>query len=520
MDKTTYRLRHALFVVSLLAFLVLMCPFACRKVHAEAKEISGLKVDGSLVLSQDDDLENTRKIREGTVIFPQEEMHLSVSDYDGYLLKDEKEVNVLGANWEKKESDGNWHTKNPGDSFTTGKWQFTLTFKLPEGYVMAEDAVVRLCLYSGDFEAKPDRYDNGVYVFSAPVFEVTPIKKGDRFHYKDFSFRVMDLKKRIVHASGYHGKEKNVTIPSPAVFKGKKYRVIGVDGYFSDSTEVSSVKVPRSVKNLQSECFAYSKNLEKVGLHSGITKIPRDCFRASHRLAKITGMSGVKYIGESSFAETGLKEFTCPAGVTALRNRSFAGCKKLRSFKLSIKTKSVHAGAFQRSAVSKFSVPKTNRYYKARTNLLLNKKGNRLVVFGAGKTPRTYTIPSGITAIGRYAFSGNRYLEKIVIKRNVQIIETSAFKNCDSLKSVSFGKRVRVIEKKAFLSNTPKSPMRSIKIPRNVIRISRYALGYYMTEDSENNIYYKKIPKFTIYGKAGSKAKAYAKSNGIRFKHY
>ncbi len=66
--------------------------------------------------------------------------------------------------------------------------------------------------------------------------------------------------------------------------------------------------------------------------------------------------------------------------------------------------------------------------------------------------PETYNgIP--ITAIGKNAFFENDMIKKIVIGKNIQVIEDGAFSECESLSVVVFNSCLERIGKRAFLNN-------------------------------------------------------------------
>ena len=66
----------------------------------------------------------------------------------------------------------------------------------------------------------------------------------------------------------------------------------------------------------------------------------------------------------------------------------------------------------------------------------------------------TYSIPSGITTIGEYAFQDCHNITKIVIPNTVTTIEDYAFKNCTGLTSITFPSSVQEISSTAFVGCT------------------------------------------------------------------
>ncbi|SVD35760.1 uncharacterized protein METZ01_LOCUS388614, partial [marine metagenome] len=62
------------------------------------------------------------------------------------------------------------------------------------------------------------------------------------------------------------------------------------------------------------------------------------------------------------------------------------------------------------------------------------------------------TIPSSVTEIGDYAFSGCNSLKSVTIPNNVTSIGNYAFRECHSLASVEIGNGVESIGSEAFSS--------------------------------------------------------------------
>ena len=105
---------------------------------------------------------------------------------------------------------------------------------------------------------------------------------------------------------------------------------------------------------------------------------------------------------------------TVPAGVKRIIPSAFEGCKKL----------------------STITVETGNPNYVSEDGLLFNKAKTTLVLYLAGRGGTTFTIPSGVTAIGSLAF-GYCELIEVKIPAEVKDIDASAFSNSKKLSAVT-----------------------------------------------------------------------------------
>ena len=114
--------------------------------------------------------------------------------------------------------------------------------------------------------------------------------------------------------------------------------------------------------------------------------------------------------------------FRC--SVTSIGDRAFSSCSSLQTI----------------------NVDSDNTAYKSDNGILFDKDGKTIVCYPAGKG--SYTIPDGVTTIGKYAFEGYSNLETIVLEK-VQNINNYAFYG-SGLTSITVPSSVTSIGDKAF----------------------------------------------------------------------
>ncbi len=120
--------------------------------------------------------------------------------------------------------------------------------------------------------------------------------------------------------------------------------------------------------------------------------------------------------------------------------------------------------------------------------VLFNKAEKALVRYPAGREDTEYTIPDGITTVGRFAFLGTQNLEIISIPNTVQTIGDGAFLQMSFLETVNLAPDhpTLAIEAGVLYSKperaliAPVTSMNRCLIPEGIVRINEYAFhGYY-----------------------------------------
>ena len=189
--------------------------------------------------------------------------------------------------------------------------------------------------------------------------------------------------------------------------------------------------------------------------------------------------SGVTAIGKEAFSGcTSLVSVTIGDYVTTIVDYAFFGCTSLASVTIPDSVTSIGAGAFKGCAgLESLTVDTNNTVYDSRNNCnAVIETGSNTLIAGCKNT----VIPNDVTTVGEDAFFGCTSLTSVTIPDSVTSIGDFAFCGCTSLASVT--------------------------IPDSVTSIGFEAFGYLN--------YGSKAEGFTIYGKPGSEAEAYANENG------
>ena len=271
------------------------------------------------------------------------------------------------------------------------------------------------------------------------------------------------------------------------------------DSMFYKCVGLTQITIPDSVAIIKDMAFEDCVSLSQITLPDGLLSIGDRAFRGCTGLTQISLPKKLLGIGESAFNGcTGLTQITIPDNLKEIGYGAFFGCSKLLAF----------------------LVADNNSNFSSVDGVLFSREGTGLIMYPCGKTG-DYRVPEGVTEIWDCAFFGS-LITRVVLPDSARYIDSGAFKNCYGLTNVILSNSLHDIGENAFYNCRS---LLSVSIPPSVTYIGDNALGY--SDDNIQEYYdrkgniirsHSKINDFTIYGRPGGEAEAYAKANEFAFK--
>ena len=318
------------------------------------------------------------------------------------------------------------------------------------------------------------------------------IIKSQRITMNNITYQIYDDNKAMVIKGNYNG---NIVIPDKISFQNKTFSVEAL-GYdcFMGSTQLLSVKLPETIKKIDSRAFEECINLTSINLPKSLQRIETAVFFKCHQLKKITIPENVEFISPDAFSycsslqeisvdpknkfyaskegalydktfKTLLKvpdtkteiniantvekffpstfenckfltKIELPLSVTDIPIFSFDNCRALREFNVHQNIKTIGWEIFRNAeSLKKFTVDPLNKNFSTEDDVLYDYAKNNLLKFPPAK--EKITIPATVKNIASSAFNTSKNLKEITIPETVEKLGTWAFANCPKLEKIT-----------------------------------------------------------------------------------
>jgi hypothetical protein len=260
--------------------------------------------------------------------------------------------------------------------------------------------------------------ENGNYVYSmvydelaqtdgSLVFELTK-KPSEIIKFADAKVKAICVQYWDTDGDGELSMEEAAAVTTLKVDGGNQYSV------FNGNTEITSFdefQYFTGLRTVGSYTFKNCTNLASIKLPATIKILESDVFTACTHLTRIELPEGLQKIESYAFSQTGIESIYIPKDVETISIFAFSSCNNLASI----------------------VVAADNAIYDSRNgcNAIIRKDTNKL----SGGCKYT-VIPEGITTIDFGAFNNCKELTEIIIPASVTVIKANAFNGCNNLTSV------------------------------------------------------------------------------------
>ena len=225
------------------------------------------------------------------------------------------------------------------------------------------------------------------------------------------------------------------------------------------------VVVPDGVKTIDERAFYNNLTITGVRLPDSVMQIKSFAFYACANLKEATLPSDLRTIGTSAFYECNLQSLTLPGSLTYVDSGAFGRNRALSSVTIPAALTRLENGAFADcSSLTAVTVDGENTAYSSVDGVMLSKDGTKLLLYPAGKSGASYTVPAGVTEIGEKAFYGAVNLESISLNR-VTTLRSHAFASAQKLTGVNSASGLTTIGGYAFSDCTA---LTSFTVPSGV----------------------------------------------------
>lgn len=189
-----------------------------------------------------------------------------------------------------------------------------------------------------------------------------------------------------------------------------------VSGFaFSHNPNITSVKIPASVKTIDICAFDQCSSLSSVTLSEGLETIGYAAFENT-AITEINIPNSVKTVESLAFSHTAIESVNLSANLEKVDGDSFANCPNLKSI----------------------NVDSSNPVFYSTDGILFEKSqfdfmGDTLMVYPSAKEGTTYSVPENVEYLGYNTFAGLVYLKELNIPASVRSMSLASKTNLEKI---------------------------------------------------------------------------------------
>ena len=267
-------------------------------------------------------------------------------------------------------------------------------------------------------------------------------------------------------------------------------------GAFSRCTELTSIVIPNSVKNIGDSAFYNCSSLTSITIPNSVTSLGESAFYGCESLTSVNILAGITSIKERTFAGCDLlTDVTIGNSVVSIGESAFEGCSSLTSIVIPNSVTSIGISAFYACrSLTNIDIPNSVTYIgdyafagcSSLTSIVIPNSIKSISngTFYVCSSLTNIVIPDSVTSIGDHVFENCTSLTSLIIPDSVTSIGTATFVNCTGLKTIIIPNGMTNIGDSAFVGC---SSLTSIILPNSIKNIG---YGTFYGCNSLTSIYY------------------------------
>ncbi len=172
-------------------------------------------------------------------------------------------------------------------------------------------------------------------------------------------------------------------------------------GVFRDCKALSSFAVDGSYPYIQSDMFNGCVSLTSFTMPDSITAVSNLAFSSCVSLTSVTFNDSVTSLGRQAFDGCiSLESLVFPSTLTSIGQYAFRGCNSLVVVNIPDSVTTISYGAFSRcDSLTAINVGSNNNSFSSDDGVLYNKAKTKLMQYPAGKTDSVYALPDTVTSM-------------------------------------------------------------------------------------------------------------------------
>lgn len=224
----------------------------------------------------------------------------------------------------------------------------------------------------------------------------------------------------------------DVEIPATIVVDGQSYTVTSIGMYAFQNCDITSVKLPATIKELKNGAFFGCTDLAEVELNQGLEKLNYDVFASTKSLKSIVIPGTVKNLpGGNSFANSGLTTLVLEEGIETIKDdfnhctaldrvilpstlkeiglSAFEGCTSLKYIDIPSSVRNIDGLAFAETGITELVLP------EGLLTLQDQALGQMNGAYNSDYTLKSVTLPASLTSLGYMTFNNACGLTELTV---------------------------------------------------------------------------------------------------------